>query len=1151
MRGRRRTWHVTGTVRLLSLGFATLAVCAGAWEEWTNLNEDHPTPRAGHSTVLFGGTVLLFGGRDNNKIVEHRPMTFEIDDEDGELNFKSYDDNELTNCTGVSSELCDTYPNVQIGEYNNDVWRFDLNRKHACENEIIDENYVNGSCAASNRLPYWKRVDPGAQFGGCILAFGTELCTHPAERYNHAAAIFHDRYMLIYGGFSPWCTDYCDDVWIFDTQTYMWSEIRGRGSSDGLDATTSPGKRWQSANLFRDSSMYMFGGHRKEREGGFLNDFWKLSLGDSSADVSYRIRVHKGGSTENPNLLGNDVYYLDVAGDSVSNFRPTVSQNVEEDRTKWRIHMVDSSVDPLDVDAVPTCVALLIASARGDLEEEVTCEESGSQRIVVEIESVATGGFLGYTPFLGVYMSRISDPPYTQFVLENVGRNGYIMFPINSAVLKFVTMDTRNASVVATSTFADWTLDDLPEGARFFFETSAASFEWTFVTRKTVCYPSPGSTWEERSNVECTSHWPSKRSLAAMSIVDFKNSTRIYLHGGYNVRYPHPETDPATFTLKHPKATRYLSDMWMYDLSTGFWNEVRPIADIVPSGRMGHSIFSIQSFGNSIVMLFGGYRSNVFFQDVWEYNLVTNAWREKVDFTIPIYPESCSEDGMRALQIWERETATDQEQFADRQCYALGGTSLAPYDSIPPITTPCVFPNYYANRTWNGCIPGHVRPPEPASRASTQVFEYPDDFDWCITTPMGAYPMRWGYCHCASCNQWDDNYPCCRKDKDAPGIVAPASCCSITRSAATIGDTGDLLTAPESVCDQALDLFDCWDDYCYAGENDVGNLSMSVWGQPTRNSELDDELKGRELFLHQPRRQRPGWDGCRDRFDQREDLDPGLMWRRPSQRWNHGAVYDNETGVMLVTGGVNYLRPERETFDYTASFETVSDVWAYDINKCAHDCSGHGDCVLGYCFCFDGYYGLDCSNTSCPGDYCYYDSITWKQVCRHCCNSNSLDPDDVGNIFEEKRSRKVACSATEVGVENGICDGFGHCQCRPPMIGDDCSIRDCPNDCSAHGVCAMEYPQARCICEPKWTGEDCSSITCLNNCSYPWGECNDGVCDCKPIMNPYNNTMVYAYYEGPDCSYITPYAASHRALPGLASIVTLVVAVTLLVTRDC
>ena len=32
-------------------------------------------------------------------------------------------------------------------------------------------------------------------------------------------------------------------------------------------------------------------------------------------------------------------------------------------------------------------------------------------------------------------------------------------------------------------------------------------------------------------------------------------------------------------------------------------------------------------------------------------------------------------------------------------------------------------------------------------------------------------------------------------------------------------------------------------------------------------------------------------------------------------------------------------------------------------------------------------------------------------------------------------------------TENGICDGFGHCQCIPPMIDDDCSIEDCPNQC--------------------------------------------------------------------------------------------------------
>ena len=36
---------------------------------------------------------------------------------------------------------------------------------------------------------------------------------------------------------------------------------------------------------------------------------------------------------------------------------------------------------------------------------------------------------------------------------------------------------------------------------------------------------------------------------------------------------------------------------------------------------------------------------------------------------------------------------------------------------------------------------------------------------------------------------------------------------------------------------------------------------------------------------------------------------------------------------------------------------------------------------------------------------------------------------------------------------------------------------------------------------------------------------------CRDIMNPYNNTQVWAKYEGPDCSYITPFAsASTRKL---------------------
>ena len=92
------------------------------------------------------------------------------------------------------------------------------------------------------------------------------------------------------------------------------------------------------------------------------------------------------------------------------------------------------------------------------------------------------------------------------------------------------------------------------------------------------------------------------------------------------------------------------------------------------------------------------------------------------------------------------------------------------------------------------------------------------------------------------------------------------------------------------------------------------------------------------------------------------------------------------------------------------------------------------------------------------------------------------------------------------GENHGICDGYGSCQCAQPYIGDDCSIKDCPNDCSNHGWCSVEYPQSRCMCRRPYTGLACEFKQCLNNCSYPNGECVEGSCVCRPVLNPYNNT---------------------------------------------
>lgn len=116
-------------------------------------------------------------------------------------------------------------------------------------------------------------------------------------------------------------------------------------------------------------------------------------------------------------------------------------------------------------------------------------------------------------------------------------------------------------------------------------------------------------------------------------------------------------------------------------------------------------------------------------------------------------------------------------------------------------------------------------------------------------------------------------------------------------------------------------------------------------------------------------------------------------------------------------------------------------MWVWFRDVCPNNCSYHGDCFYGTCLCNEGYYGIDCSNISCPGDYCYYDEQTLEQKCSHCCSTGYDWVDEDQYLITDTTSlRKVACDANHKGTSNGICDGFGSCQCKPPFFGVDCSL---------------------------------------------------------------------------------------------------------------
>lgn len=157
----------------------------------------------------------------------------------------------------------------------------------------------------------------------------------------------------------------------------------------------------------------------------------------------------------------------------------------------------------------------------------------------------------------------------------------------------------------------------------------------------------------------------------------------------------------------------------------------------------------------------------------------------------------------------------------------------------------------------------------------------------------------------------------------------------------------------------------------------------------------------------------------------------------------------------------------------------------------------HGECRYGNCFCHEGYYGMDCSNSyvyfsststninefysTCPGSRCKFDEVTKLQTCNHCCFAgyeHTSDDSYVPNV------QKIPCSDENPGTINGVCDGFGKCICQPPYVGDDCSIRDCKHNCSGHGYCSIEFPNSRCMCDLGWIGQYCDQRKFLLLRSY-------------------------------------------------------------------
>lgn len=351
-----------------------------------------------------------------------------------------------------------------------------------------------------------------------------------------------------------------------------------------------------------------------------------------------------------------------------------------------------------------------------------------------------------------------------------------------------------------------------------------------------------------------------------------------------------------------------------------FLDQVEVRSHESPGPRCDHSLVLV----NDILVLVGGYNDNLVYDDTWYFNISTSRWLQKSTFVHARFPPSCSDDVAYLSNPANNCTALLWAHPLDRNAFA-------PFDAKPWGAQTYYYPDPSGQPYWGILDKDSPLPPPgfPSSHVTPGTPLYP----YAATGPRQwarSFVYRYNTSHNATLLQ---------------------SCVSV-RGEPTRWQA-----------DQAAFLL-----------SHSSSLSAS-FGPGAAAS-----LPRVDVFIPQPRRQSPGWDGCRDRDDGRVDLPNQLRWAHPSSRSQHQAVYSKDFEMMVLYGGLGYDRDEAPTKAETYLTHALGDMWVFDINGCPRNCSNHGSCYMGFCFCDSGYYGVDCSNSSCPGDFCYYDTNTLAQV---------------------------------------------------------------------------------------------------------------------------------------------------------------------------
>lgn len=592
--------------------------------------------------------------------------------------------------------------------------------------------------------------------------------------------------------------------------------------------------------------------------------------------------------------------------------------------------------------------------------------------------------------------------------------------------------------------------------------------EWVKVEGKMTCVDDPGLTWESRNDKRCDLHWPSARS-GHTAVYDEKRGG-IWLHGGFSTYYPYP-------TNKDPGS------------GLGVRTKERQHNTLTPAYKF-------------------------YLDDLWFYHISSGFWEKKIAFGRKPQPRTNHILALSGNLLLLHGGFGDNFHFEDTWHYSIVENRwIEKTDFVHASYPETCTDDLITIQQDTSCIELGFPSDLKRSNESTLALKYQEILPFNEQmgfTPDPEFPLYFGIVDSASelVKELRQKY----LEREVYNEKGERIWLESTVADGT-PIAPNAATAPRQYARQKRIK------YNETTELEVWEWCVSVSGEPTRDRTDSEKLarSNTSVLIPQPRRQSPGWDGC-----------AAIKWKHPTARADHASVYVEKFDMLVMYGGIGYGPGNGP---YAASPTVLGDLWVLNMHNCAHNCSGNGVCTDSFCECDPGYFGVDCSNVTCPGSVCHYDANR-NQHCTHCC-------------YDDVDGRKAPCQLTNdelmifSGRSEGICDGFGTCQCAPPYIGEDCSILDCPYNCSFNGYCIVEFPQSRCMCKDGYTGEFCQHLECLNNCSYPNGICNQetGSCSCRTLYSPYNISQPWGEFQGQDCSFLP--VPSTALAPGLSWLVWL------------